>query len=496
MNKKLLASVLSTAMTASLLVGCGSSTTAPAAASSAAPAAATSAAAAATSAAAEATSAAAEATSAAATATSGAATQLAYKGEINLMHFSTSEESEGNGGSDGFRTMIQNWTDAHPDITLNQNVLANDEYKTQIATMAAADDLPDVFLLQGMNTKSWAKQGLIMDLTDTISASPYASQYNQDYFTPFKDGDKIYALPALTGGTCTVVIYDKAMWKEAGFDSFPDNWDDVKKASEYFKGKSIDTIAFGNGGKWQANSDFLSCLGDRYTGKDWYQKLIDKDTSAKFTDDSWVKALTFMQDIFQSGIFNEDFNTVTNEDAREYFISGDAAAFIGGNWDESYITTTIKAADEDKYNNIGFAVLPQPSDATEDPKSQNIGLGYGMAINAKVASDPDKLAACIDLIEYLTGPDFSNYVASNYALAGLTKIADVDLSKFDQVTQDFYNYSYVDTTPCEIYDSYLDPAVWDVCNTELQSLLNGDGDPATLAKDVQAKYEEVYLNAK
>lgn len=58
--------------------------------------------------------------------------------------------------------------EAHPDITLNENVLANAEYKTQIATLAAADNLPDVFLLQGMNTKAWAEQGLVMDLTDTI----------------------------------------------------------------------------------------------------------------------------------------------------------------------------------------------------------------------------------------------------------------------------------------------------------------------------------------
>ncbi len=40
-----------------------------------------------------------------------------------------------------------------------------------------------------------------------------------------------------------------------------------------------------------------------------------------------------MQHLFQdTQIFNEDFNAVTNEDAREYYISGEAAAFIGGNW--------------------------------------------------------------------------------------------------------------------------------------------------------------------
>ena len=425
-------------------------------------------------------------------ATDVAKSDLAYKGELEIMHYSTSEESEGNGGSDGFRTVLAAWQEAHPDITLNENVLANAEYKTQIATLAAADNLPDVFLLQGMNTKAWAEQGLIMDLTDTIKASPYYDQYDQDYFTPFKEGDKIYGYPVLTGGTCTVVIYDKAMWKEAGYDAFPSTWEDVEKASEYFKDQGIDTVAFGNGGKWQANSDFLSTLGDRYTGKDWFQSLIDKDGAA-FTDEAFVKALTETQHLFtETDIFNEDYNSVTNEDAREYYISGDAAAFIGGNWDESYIAATLKDSDEEKFNNIGFAVLPQPADATEDPDSQNIGLGYAVAINPKVADDPDKLAAAIDLAQEITGPAFSTYVAENYALGGLTKTDDVDLSKFDQITQDFYNYSYVDTTKCEIYDSYINSAVWDVLNTDLQTMMNGEMTPEEVAENAQKAYEENY----
>ena len=425
-------------------------------------------------------------------ATDVAANELAYKGELEIMHYSTSEESEGNGGSDGFRTVLAAWDEAHPDITLNQNVLANAEYKTQIATLAAAGDLPDVFLLQGMNTKDWAKQGLIMDLTDTIKASPYYNDYVQNYFTPFTDGDSIYGYPVLTGGTCTVVIYDQAMWKEAGYDAFPTTWEDVEKAAEYFNGQDITTVAFGNGGKWQANSDFLSTLGNRYTGPDWFLSLINKGGAA-FTDEAFVKALKETQHLFtETDIFNEDFNAVTNEDAREYYISGDAAAFIGGNWDESYIWATLKESDEEKWNNMGFAVLPQPADATEAPNSQNIGLGYAVAINSKLADDPDKLAAAIDLAQEVTGPAFASYVAENYALGGLTKVGDVDLSKFDQITQDFYNYSYVDTEPCEIYDSYITNAVWDVLNTDLQSMMNGEIAPEDVAANAQKAYEENY----
>ena len=425
-------------------------------------------------------------------ATDVAANELAYKGELEIMHYSTSEESEGNGGSDGFRTVLAAWDEAHPDITLNQNVLANAEYKTQIATLAAAGDLPDVFLLQGMNTKDWAKQGLIMDLTDTIKASPYYNDYVQNYFTPFTDGDSVYGYPVLTGGTCTVVIYDKAMWKEAGYDAFPTTWEDVEKAAEYFNGQGITTVAFGNGGKWQANSDFLSTLGNRYTGPDWFLSLINKDGAA-FTDEAFVKALKETQHLFnETDIFNEDFNAVTNEDAREYYISGDAAAFIGGNGDESYIWATLKESDEEKWNNMGFAVLPQPADATEAPNSQNIGLGYAVAINSKLADDPDKLAAAIDLAQEVTGPAFASYVAENYALGGLTKVGDVDLSQFDQITQDFYNYSYVDTEPCEIYDSYITNAVWDVLNTDLQSMMNGEIAPEDVAANAQKAYEENY----
>ena len=428
----------------------------------------------------------------AAAATDVAANDLAYKGELEIMHYSTSEESEGNGGSDGFRTVLAAWDEAHPDITLNQNVLANAEYKTQIATLAAAGDLPDVFLLQGMNTKDWAKQGLVYDLTDAIKASPYYNDYVQNYFTPFTDGDSIYGYPVLTGGTCTVVIYDKAMWKDAGFDAFPTTWEDVEKASEYFNEQGITTVAFGNGGKWQANSDFLSTLGNRYTGPDWFLSLINKGGAA-FTDEAFVKALTEMQHLFtETSIFNEDFNAVTNEDAREYYISGDAAAFIGGNWDESYIWATLKESDEEKWNNMGFAVLPQPADATEAPTSQNIGLGYAVAISSKVAEDPDKLAAAIDLAQEITGPAFASYVAENYALGGLTKVGDVDLSSFDQITQDFYNYSYVDTEPCEIYDSYITNAVWDVLNTDLQTMMNGEISPEDVAANAQKAYEENY----
>lgn len=471
MKKKLIAILMTMTLAATLFVGCGSKDKDNAASPTAG--------------------ASNDAASPTTAATAPSTDALAYKGDLEIMHFSTSEESQGNGGSDGFRTVLANWESANPDVKLTQTVLANADYKTQIATLAAANDLPDVFLLQGMNTKQWAADGLIYDMTADIQKSPYYDSYIQDYFYPFTDNGKIYGLPALTGGTCTVVVYDSKKWADAGFSTFPETWDDVIKAKDYFSGKGIDTIAFGNGGKWQANSCFLDTVGERFTGNDWYHNIIEKK-GAKFTDQAFVDALKFTQDIFASGVFNADFNSITNEDAREYYISGDAAAFIGGNWDEAYIGATLKDSNPDLYASTKFAVIPQPANATADKGTHSVGLGYAVAINSKVADDPAKLAAAINLAEYITGPDFANYVAKNYALAGLTKVGDVDLSAFDQYVQDFYNFQYVANKPAEIYDSYLSGAIWDVVNTDLQTMLNGDMAPEDVAKDAQKAYEENY----
>lgn len=493
MKKKVVSCLLCAAMVATMVAGCGSSDSADTGADAAADES-TDDAAADDAAADDGADATADDSADAATDDGADAAGLAYTGDLEIMHFSTEEESQGNGGSDGMRTVLKNWNEANADINLVETVYANDDYKTQIATLAAADDLPDVFLLQGMNTREWAKQGLVMDLTDEINNSPYAADYNEAYFTPFKDADgKIYGFPVLTGGTCTVVIYDSAAWAAAGYDTFPSTWKEVEEAVPKLKEAGYqEAIAFGNSGQWQMNSCFLSTLGDRFTGPDWYQSMINKD-GAKFTDDTFVAALTETQRLFKdTEIFNKDFNAVSNEDAREYYISGDAPAFIGGNWDESYIWATLQESNEELYNNTKFAVLPQPEGATYDENGQNIGLGYAVAINSKLKDDPDKLAAAIDLAEYITGPEFSKYVATKYGLSGLTKVADVDLSGLDQMTQDFYNWSYVDTTPCEIYDSYLASAVWAVVNQDLQDMVNGDKTPEEVAADAQKAYEENY----
>ena len=102
MKKKLLGLLLSTAMVASVLAGCGGSGDTPAAETPAeTPAAETPAA--------EAPAETPAAETPEAEAPAEATGDITFAGELEIMHYSTSEESEGNGGSDGFRTVLGLW---------------------------------------------------------------------------------------------------------------------------------------------------------------------------------------------------------------------------------------------------------------------------------------------------------------------------------------------------------------------------------------------------
>jgi multiple sugar transport system substrate-binding protein/raffinose/stachyose/melibiose transport system substrate-binding protein len=408
----------------------------------------------------------------------------AADGKITLTfhHFSTEQEvRDGNAGATAFRYAIAEWEKEHPNVILEQTVLDNDSWKVKTAALASANDLPDVALVQGMWTKEWVANNLILPLDEVIKASPHGSQYKDGLFAPFRVDGKIYGIPILATGSCTVVAYDSQLWAEAGYSSFPETWEEVEKAAAYFAGKGIDTFAFGNAGQWQINSTFLSAVGDRFTGSDWFFNIIDRKNGASFEDGPFVDALRFTQKAFQSGMFNKDFNAVNNEVARDYFINGQSAAVICGNWDITYIG---QHADPELKSRIKFAPIPQPAGASATSSTHAAGNGMALALNPKLQGE--KLELAKDLILYITGPVFAEYLASNYAQTGACAVDNVDLSKFDSFTADFYRFN--ENPICQIYDSFMDGAVVSVMNIGLQEMLNGVKTPEQVAAESQAAY--------
>lgn len=399
---------------------------------------------------------------------------------LTYTHFFTQAEVDGgNAAAQVSRDLTAKWLEAHPNVTMEQTELANADYKTKISTLAAADDLPDVFFMQGMEAPNMISQGLVTDLTDAIAGTDWGSKVIQSYLVPFQKDGKTYGIPCQADGTCTVMVYNKQLWKDAGYDTFPETWDEVIKASEYFKSQGIDTVAFGDSENWQLGSCFLSAIGNRFTGEDWTQSIIKNDGSAKFTDPEFIAAAKFTQDLFKSGAISADFATMNDKEATQLYIDGKAASLMAGNWNVDVIHAT---AEQSLVDNTSVAPYPQPAGATGAEKTHATGIGYSIAINSKLQGAAKE--AAIDFALSVAGKEFAETLATGYAKKTCIDVGEVDLSKFDQLTIDMFNY--YSNPACTIYDSYMDATVAAVTGTAGMDLLNGVITPEEFAAQHQA----------
>lgn len=403
--------------------------------------------------------------------------------EITITHFNIEEQRNAIADYDGFYTMLEQWQEKHPNVKITQSVLETADYETKIQAQAAVNELPDLFCVKGSWFKNFAASDLVAPLNDMIDSYDKKDAFRSGVFDASTVNDKIYGMPIQFSVT-SLVYYNEAMWKDIGYDKFPDNWDDIYTAVEKFNEKGITPFAFGNSAKWPAESCVLSALGDRYTGAEWTNQIIQNTGEAKFTDPLFVSALDHFQKFAQAGAFNADFNTASTGQAAELYNAGSAAATINGFWN---LANILANGTDDVKNNTKIAILPKVDAGKGEVNSTSGGCGWYMGMSNKLQGE--KKALVEDLLLYLSGYEYSEYITQKYGLVTPCITSDVNTEQFPQVTQEYINLmNTVELTP--IYDIMMEAPVIEIMNSGIQELLNGTKDAAALADEIQKEQEK------
>lgn len=399
--------------------------------------------------------------------------------EINMMHFNLEERRDEDAEYDAFYTRLEEYQKNHPDVTVNQSVMEVSDYQTKIQAQAAVEELPDVFYVKGSWFNNFVSSGLLAPLDDAINSYEKKDSYRDGIFEASTVDGKIYGLPSQFSVT-SLVYYNEELWKEIGYDTFPDNWDDIYAAAEKFNEKGITPVAFGNKDKWPAESCILSALGDRYTGTEWTNSIIAKDGKAKFTDAEFVSAIQHMQDMAEKGLFNKDFSTISTLQGIEYYSQGNAAATITGYWD---ITNILTNATDEVKEHTKIAVLPPVDGGKGEPAVTSGGCGWYVGMSNNISEE--KKALIEEFLFEVYGYEYSKYVTETYGLVEACQTEAVDTSKFPALTQEYLKcLDNVNLTP--IYDILMDGSVIEAMNSGLQEVMNGTKDAQTLAEEIQA----------
>lgn len=133
---------------------------------------------------------------------------------------------------ESFQTALDQVQAAHPEWSIELEVIPQQSVVEKVSTQLAGNDLPDVFRAQGLLVQQWVRQNAFLDLTPFIEKS----NLDMEDFYPgpvaqFRWNGKLYGIPDTAAPD--VVFYNKDMFDAAGLDYPTDDWtyDDMRQAA-------------------------------------------------------------------------------------------------------------------------------------------------------------------------------------------------------------------------------------------------------------------------
>lgn len=381
-----------------------------------------------------------------------------------------------------FHQVYDAFFELYPNIKINHEMVDPSTYPFKMQTLAMADELPDVFLLEGASTKVFADQGVIAPINDILDAdSEWKAQYLEGVFADISLGGDIYAVP-FQNTPCTLLFYNEKVLKEAGVTELPADWPTFLEAVKKLKAAGKIPIALGNKEQWPAVSPLFSTLADRVTGSDFPNKV--KKGEAKFTDEIFLKALGLMAELRDLGAFNEDMNTLDSEQGRALFAEGNSGFMFEGGWAVSSIEM---AASEELRPFIKVMDTPAVPGGLGKPMSFAGGGGFGFTLNPKL--EGAKRDAAIKLIQYFTTGD---YVDRLYEVGGApaAKVHNADSSKLSPLTVEVNDYC-AKCAILPVYDVVFPSQIYMTFYVGIQEILSGTGTPESVAAASQAEMDLV-----
>lgn len=411
---------------------------------------------------------------------------------------------------DRFDENVKEYEKANPDVVVTPN-----EFKFDVQayyTMAAGDQLPDLYFTNYTEVKPSIESDIVADLTDVLEKRGFEGKFNDALMDIISKDGKIYAFPYNTymlGLGYNVELFEKAGLMEAdGTPKQPKDWDEVVEFAKIIKEKTgkagfmMPTATYTGG--WLFTSLAWS-FGTEFMKQDKDGKWI-----ATFDSPEAAAALQFVKDCkWKHNILPND-TLIDGNKFSELIGTGNAGMYIvAGDYPR-----TLMSYDTD-INKIGIMAMPA------GPKKHVTLLGGSVYMMPRRVTE-DQKDACLRWIERSYHYDLSDerkqtirndidLKISNGELVGILSAspwsADSEVVKFNsEVIKEKANINinhvrlyneFVTNCPAEVHPE--EP----ICAQELYATLdrciqevmtNKDADPAEVLKKANADFQKDYLD--
>ena len=331
-----------------------------------------------------------------------------------------------------YKDAVAAWEAETGNTIVDTSATADETFKTRVITDFETGSEPDVlFFFNGADSNSFIEADKVVPIDESRAAYPeYATNMNDDLITDSLVDGKKYAVPV--NGYWEAMFFNAEILEEAGVSKPDGNYtmDQFKEDCEKIKAAGYTPIA--------------AALGNipHY----WWEFAIFNNQSPEThleiptsVDDengqAWVAGMNDIKELYELGYFPDNTLSATDDETFAMFTEGKAAFLIDGSWKVGGIVSACQSdpedpstLDADKLAKFDVTYVPGKGDRKASDLVGGISSGY--FITRKAWEDPEKQAAAVNFVEYMTSdsvvPAFAQHAAS-----ALKNAPEVDESQFN-----------------------------------------------------------------
>lgn len=384
MKKKIMAMVLSVAMIATMLVGCGGQSS--------------------------------TASGDAATGSNASEADAAASGEVQEITWMFWDDLNATEDliSLGYKDVIDRFNAEYEGVYHVTPITTNlEEYDAKLNALIAAGDCPDVYICNpGPNMKVYVESGAAADLTDILNAeSEWYGTFTEGIFERLTYDGKIYGVP--TNFAAALTFYNTEIFAEVGVE-VPTTYDELLAACQKIQDAGYTPISCSAGTAW-CLSMIAGYLCDRAGGPDNLANA-NAGTGNMWLDSSFIDAGNKLVEL--SKYFQPTAAGDSNDVATAAFYNGEAAMLVQGSW----VIGQINGANPEFEEKCGVFAFPG-IDGGADPNRMIVKTD-----NLLMSSTTKNQEACIALMKMFTDDTAQKYTAEVGGKIPVTGV-EYDLSK-------------------------------------------------------------------
>ena len=366
----------------------------------------------------------------------------------------------------------------NPNFTWEYEMVASDNLQQKIATLAASNDLPDIFAYEaGTPLNVLIDSGKVKNISEAVDELGTVDCLNSgavDLLKGLSGTDDLYDLPF--GMNVEGFWYNKALFEQAGCE-VPTTWDEFEEVLQKLADAGIQPLTAGGADKWGATR-LLNAYAVRTAGNDIMTKAADGEIA--YTDEKLVAAADKISEWAEKGYFGEGITTVDMNTAGSMMMSGKAAIFYNGTWFTQNLTDdTQNPAGED---GIGFFNIPIVDESISSSTSYSMNCGNILAL------DNDKY-------DEATGW-FLKYFMENIGNLAMEEQGSVKGYTYDIAVEDMDGYTKLvldeidkSTEGFAWWEAKMPSEISKTAQENVQPLLNGEMSGEEYMQSIQDVYD-------